>query len=472
MDVVAALKRGVSRQFSLGSLSKSRFSFGRHASLDPRLANARRFAFGRQSSLDPNRRSPVKGELVGVPENLDATMQLLFMACQGDANGVEDLLKDGVDVNSIDLDGRTALHIAACEGHVDVVRLLLSIGANIDARDRWGSTAAADAKHYGNAEVYDLLKARGAKTPKTRKTPMAVSNPQDVPEYELNPTELYFRQGDELSKDIRQVAKWNGIKVSVKMLEQDAYSDPDTINAFKNELTLMQKVRHPNVVQFVGAVTQNIPMMIVYEYLPKGDLGSYLKKKGRLKLHKALRFALDIARGLNYLHECKPDPIVHCDLRTKNIFIDDGGQLKVAGFGLTKISKLSPDRYKLAHPMAHIDSLYIAPELYKNEIFDRSVDAFSFSLILYEMIEGVPAFHPKAPGDVAQMICLEGIRPILKTKSKAYPPDLNELIEECWNPQPVVRPTFSEIILRLDKMYANCSRPSRWKENFKLPWYI
>lgn len=137
---MAALKRGVSRQFSLGSLSKSRFSFGRHASLDPRLANARRFAFGRQSSLDPNRRSPVKGELVGVPENLDATMQLLFMACQGDANGVEDLLKDGVDVNSIDLDGRTALHIAACEGHVDVVRLLLSIGANIDARDRWGST--------------------------------------------------------------------------------------------------------------------------------------------------------------------------------------------------------------------------------------------------------------------------------------------------------------------------------------------
>ncbi|URD86009.1 serine threonine protein kinase [Musa troglodytarum] len=320
MDAVAALKRGVSRQFSLGSLSRSRFSFGRHASLDPRLANARRFAFGRQSSLDPNRRSPVKGEQVGVPENLDATMQLLFLACQGDAKGVEDLLKDGVDVNSIDLDGRTALHIAACEGHVDVVKLLLSFRANIDARDRWGSTAAADAKHYGNAEVYDILKARGAKTP-----------------------------------DIRQVAKWNGIKVSVKMLEQDAYSDPDTINAFKNELTLMQKVRHPNLVQFVGAVTQNIPMMIVYEYLPK-------------------------------------------------------------------------------------------------------------------MIEGVPVFHPKAPGDVAQMICLEGIRPILKTKSKAYPPDLNELIEECWNPQPVVRPTFSEIILRLDKMYANCPKPGRWKENFKLPW--
>lgn len=139
MDVVAKLKRGVSRQLSLGSLSKSRFSLRRQASLDPRLGSASRFTFGRQSSLDPNRRSPVRGEL-GLPENLDATMRLMFMACQGDARGVDDLLKDGLDVNSIDLDGRTALHIAACEGHVDVVRLLLSWRANIDARDRWGST--------------------------------------------------------------------------------------------------------------------------------------------------------------------------------------------------------------------------------------------------------------------------------------------------------------------------------------------
>lgn len=53
---------------------------------------------------------------------------------------MEELLQEGVDVNSIDLDGRTALHIAACEGHLEVVRLLVQWRANIDARDRWGST--------------------------------------------------------------------------------------------------------------------------------------------------------------------------------------------------------------------------------------------------------------------------------------------------------------------------------------------
>ncbi|GAB4858909.1 hypothetical protein Ancab_010382 [Ancistrocladus abbreviatus] len=140
MDVAAQLKRGISRQFSTGSMRKSgRFSFKRQSSLDPQRNNLR-FSFGRQSSLDPIRRSTVSDEPLTVPENLDATMQLLFMASRGDVKGVQDLLDDGTDVNSIDLDGRTALHIAACEGHVEVVKLLLSRKANIDARDRWGST--------------------------------------------------------------------------------------------------------------------------------------------------------------------------------------------------------------------------------------------------------------------------------------------------------------------------------------------
>ncbi|KAK8556490.1 hypothetical protein V6N12_002890 [Hibiscus sabdariffa] len=242
------LKLGISRQFSTGSLNKS-FSrqFTRQASLDPRKNN-QRFSFGRQSSLDPIRRSPVHDEMA-VPENLDATMQLLFMACRGDVKGVEDLLNEGVDVNSIDLDGRTALHIAACEGHVEVVKLLLVRKANIDARDRWGSTAAADAKYYGNMEVYNFLKARGAKVPKTRNTPMTVSNPREVPEYELNPLELQVRRSDGITKvrlillDIPvwssvkddpgsyQVAKWNGTKVTVKILDTESFSDPETMYA-------------------------------------------------------------------------------------------------------------------------------------------------------------------------------------------------------------------------------------------------
>ncbi|XVF84231.1 hypothetical protein PTKIN_Ptkin17bG0009300 [Pterospermum kingtungense] len=469
--LASQLKRGISRQFSTGSLKRT-FSrqFTRQTSLEPRRNNLR-FSFGRQSSLDPIRRSPAGDEL-SVPENLDSTIQLLFMACKGDVKGVEDLLNEGIDVNSIDLDGRTALHIAACEGHVDVVRLLLCRKANIDARDRWGSTAAADAKYYGNLEAYNLLKARGAKVPKTRKTPMTVTNPREVPEYELNPLELQIRKSDGITKGSYQVAKWNGTKVAVKILDKDSYSDPESINAFKHELTLLEKVRHPNVVQFVGAVTQNIPMMIVSEYHSKGNLESYLQKKGRLSPSKTLRYALDIARGMNYLHECKPDPIIHCNLKPKNILLDNSGQLKIAGFGLLRLSKISPDKAKLAQSDARVDpsNIYVAPEVYKNVIFDRSVDAYSFGVILYEMIEGVVPFHPRPVEEAVKLMCLEGKRPPFKTKSRSYPPDLRELIEECWNREPVVRPTFSEIIVRLDKIVANGSKHGWWKDTFKLPW--
>ncbi|CAA6667752.1 unnamed protein product [Spirodela intermedia] len=467
METAARLRKGLSQQFSPGSARKNeRYNLRPQTSLDRRNSiNASRFTLGRQSSLDPNHRSSVREELT-VPENLDFTMQLLFMSCKGDVKGVEDLLNEGADVNSIDLDGRTALHIAACEGHIEVVKLLLSRKANIDARDRWGST------YYGNIEVYNMLRAKGANVPKSKKTPMAVSSSKEIPEYELNPGELQFRRGEGIAKGTYQVAKWNGTKVAVKILDKESYSDLENINAFKHELTLLEKVRHPNVIQFVGAVTQNIPMMIVSEYHPRGDLHSYLQKKGRLQAHKVLRFALDIARGMNYLHECKPDPIIHCDLKPKNIFLDSGGQLKVAGFGLIQMMTVAPDKAKLVHPEAQIDgsSPYVAPEVFEVEVFDRSVDAFSFGFILHEMIEGAPAFHPKSPEDASKMIRSDGLRPSFKPKSKSCPPDLKELIEECWDPQPLMRPTFSEIITRLDKVHAACTKQGRWKDNFKLPW--
>ncbi|KAL5720418.1 hypothetical protein ACHQM5_013087 [Ranunculus cassubicifolius] len=112
-----------------------------------------------------------------------------------------------------------------------------------------------------------------------------------------------------------------------------------------------------------------------------------------------------------------------------------------------------------------------APEIYKDEVFDRSVDSFSFGIILYELIEGAPPSHPKPPEEVAKLICIDKMRLAFKvTKSKGYPTDLRELIDECWNPEPVVRPTFLEVIVRLDKIVANCSKHGWWKDTFKFPW--
>ncbi|KAA0062538.1 dual specificity protein kinase shkC-like isoform X2 [Cucumis melo var. makuwa] len=88
---------------------------------------------------------------------------------------------------------------------------------------------------------------------------------------------------------------------------------------------------------------------------------------------------------------------------------------------------MSQDKAKLAQPVViDYSNLYLALKIYNDEIFNRSVDSFSFSLILYEMVEGIQPFHPKPSEEVARVIYAEGKRPPFKIKSKSYPPDLKD----------------------------------------------
>ena len=99
-----------------------------------------RFPLGRQSSLAPERKdSAGAGDDYG-SEALVPGVRLMYMANEGDLDGIKELLDSGSDVNFRDIDGRTALHIAACQGQTDVVELLLQRGAEVDPEDRWGST--------------------------------------------------------------------------------------------------------------------------------------------------------------------------------------------------------------------------------------------------------------------------------------------------------------------------------------------
>ncbi|EPS58776.1 hypothetical protein M569_16037, partial [Genlisea aurea] len=345
-----------------------------------------KFTLWRQSSMASDRDYEALIDLDLEQEDpdvadIDPRLKLMYLVNEGDLEGIKELIAAGTDVNFRDIDHRTALHVAACQGYEDVALLLLENGAEVDIEDRWGSTPLADAIHYKSHKVIKLLEKWGAKQ---FMASMQVQNARHVPEYEMDPRELDLTESVQITKGTFKVVKWRGIQVAVKTFVE-GIGDEDKLRAFRDELALLQKLRHPNVVQFLGAVTQSSPMMIVTEYLPKGDLHEYLKSKGALKPATALRFAMDIARGMNYLHEHKPEAVIHRDLEPSNILRDDSGHLKVADFGVSKLLEVA-DRVKEDKIFTCQDTScrYVAPEVYKNEEYDTKVDVFSFGLILQE----------------------------------------------------------------------------------------
>lgn len=387
-------------------------------------------------------------------------IQLMYAANEGDVATIADLLESGTNVNFGDIDGRTALHVAACQGFTEVVELLLKYGAHFDLKDRWGSTPLADAIHYKHKGVITLLENHGAKI---QVAPMLVKSAFEVPEYEINPNELDFSNSVNITKGTFRVAIWRGIKVAVKRLGDGVITDEAKVRAFRDELALLQQIRHPNVVQFLGAVTQSTPMMIVTEYLPMGDLRAYLDRRGSLRPDAVVRLALDIARGMNYLHEHKPEAIIHRDLEPSNILRDDSGHLKVADFGVSKLLRKSMS-IREDRPLSCHDSScrYVAPEVFLHKEYDTKADVFSFALILQEMIEGYPPFSTRSEADVLHSYASKE-RPPFGAPPKLYSHGLKELIEDCWNEDPAKRPTFRSIISRLSSIQNHLAQNKGWK---------
>ncbi|GFP92028.1 probable serine/threonine-protein kinase ddb_g0271538 [Phtheirospermum japonicum] len=112
-------------------------------------------------------------------------------------------------------------------------------------------------------------------------------------------------------------ACWQGTPVAVKRTLSSLSDDRLIIKDFKHEVNLLVKLRHPNIVQFLGAVTEKKPLMLVAKYLKGGDLHQYLKEKGALNPTTAINFALDIARGMSYLHS-EPNVVIHRDLKPRD----------------------------------------------------------------------------------------------------------------------------------------------------------
>ncbi|CAN4107315.1 unnamed protein product [Withania somnifera] len=224
-------------------------------------------------------------------------------------------------------------------------------------------------------------------------------------------------------------------EVAIKILKSERLNT-ELQTEFAQEVYIMRKVRHKNVVQFIGACTRPPNLCIVTEYMSGGSIYDYLhKQKGSFKLPTLLKVAIDVSKGMNYLHQ---NNIIHRDLKAANLLMDENEVIKVADFGVARV------KAQTGVMTAETGTYrWMAPEVIEHKPYDHKADVFSFGVVVWELLTGKLPYEYLTPLQAAIGVVQKGLRP---TIPKHTPSKLVELLQTCWQKEPASRPDFSEIV--------------------------
>ncbi|CAL9090645.1 unnamed protein product [Musa acuminata var. zebrina] len=190
----------------------------------------------------------------------------------------------------------------------------------------------------------------------------------------------------------------DGTMIAVKRMESGVLNNK-ALEEFQAEIAVLSKVRHRNLVSILGYSVEGNERLIVYEYMPQGALNKHLFQWKQLELEplswkKRLNIALDVARGIEYLHNFANQCFIHRDLKSSNILLGDDYRAKISDFGL---AKLAPDgKNSFATRLAGTFG-YLAPEYAVTGKVTTKVDVFSFGVVLMELITGLKALDEDRP---------------------------------------------------------------------------
>ncbi|KZS88351.1 kinase-like protein [Sistotremastrum niveocremeum HHB9708] len=247
------------------------------------------------------------------------------------------------------------------------------------------------------------------------------------------------------------VGKLRGRKVAIA-----EFRDQLTAMDIK-ELKLLGQFNHPNIVRFLGVSipenTKETPVMIISELCSNGDLFDYIRQTEPPPLHKVLNIMLDIARGLEYLHLCKPS-VIHRDCKSSNILITSKGVAKIADFGLAKVKQST--RSMVRSLVGTVN--WQAPELWSpHPKYNHKVDVFSCACVFWEMLQ----WHnpqKKFPWEgmnehaIYDIVGAKKQRPPMNGLRKLWSPAIVDLIERMWAQDHQDRPTMTEVVKELEEI--------------------
>ncbi|OWM84233.1 receptor-like kinase TMK4 [Punica granatum] len=217
----------------------------------------------------------------------------------------------------------------------------------------------------------------------------------------------------------------DGMEIAVKRMESSAMSDKG-IHEFQAEISVLTQVRHRHLVALLGFCINGNERLLVYEFMPRGTLSQHVfewreRQLPPLSWKQRLTIAVDVARGVEYLHSLAQQSFIHRDLKPSNILLGDDMRAKVADFGLVRNA---PDgKYSVETRLAGTFG-YLAPEYAATGKVTTKVDIFAFGVILMELITGRKALDDTVSDERSHLV--SWFRRILINKE-----DLSKVIDEA-----------------------------------------
>ncbi|XP_071806709.1 uncharacterized protein [Asterias amurensis] len=252
--------------------------------------------------------------------------------------------------------------------------------------------------------------------------------------------------------------------VAVKMLKTSA-TETDKSDFNKERNMYLNLGSHPNVVKMLGFCTEQEPYFLIMEYLPNGNLQSYLRhirtgskeQYGNIKEEKRnfllpdeiLSFANMVANGMEFLSS---KSCIHRDLATRNILLGEDLVAKVSDFGLAR--DIQDEQQYEMKSKGRVPVRWMAPESLHDNIYTSKSDVWGYAVLMWELV--TLGSHPY-PGMSSREV-MEKIKVGYRLPKPEHCSDeIFDLMKECWSENPDQRPTFTEICTKLDRLMADAS---------------
>uniref|UniRef100_A0A1A8MX10 Fibroblast growth factor receptor 3 n=1 Tax=Nothobranchius pienaari TaxID=704102 RepID=A0A1A8MX10_9TELE len=251
------------------------------------------------------------------------------------------------------------------------------------------------------------------------------------------------------------------LTVAVKMLKDDA-TDKD-LSDLVSEMEMMKMIgKHKNIINLLGACTQDGPLYVLVEYASKGNLREYLRARRppgmdysfdtckipdeQLTFKDLVSCAYQVARGMEYLASQK---CIHRDLAARNVLVTEDNIMKIADFGLAR-DVHNIDYYKKT-TNGRLPVKWMAPEALFDRVYTHQSDVWSYGVLLWEIFTLGGSPYPGIPVEELFKLLKEGHR---MDKPANCTHELYMIMKECWHAVPSQRPTFRQLVEDLDRILS------------------